>query len=96
MASDKEQMMSSANHYAGLVASAKNACSEAKTLLTSAQSTIQGSWKGESGDAMAQALLDLSAEINSIYQGLASLESQMRSHANGIYNNWPEEDISET
>jgi uncharacterized protein YukE len=95
MASDKEQMMSSANHYAGLVASAKNACSEAKTFLTNAQSTVQGSWKGESGDAMAQALLNLSAEINTIYQGLVSLESQMRTHANRIYNNWPEEDISE-
>lgn len=96
MASDKEQMLSSANYYAGLVASAKNACSEAKTSLTSAQSTVQGSWKGEAGDAMAQALLDLASEINTIYEGLATLESQMRSHAQGIYNNWPEEDISET
>ena len=96
MASDKEQMMSSANHYAGLVASAKNACSEAKTLLNNAQSTIRGSWKGEAGDAMAQALINLSAEIYAVYEGLASLESQMRSHAQEIYNSWPEEDISET
>ena len=96
MASDKEQMMSSANYYAGLVSSAKNACSEAKSCLNSAKSTIQGSWKGESGDAMAQALLNLSSEINAIYQGLATLEKQMRTHANSIYNNWPEDDISET
>ncbi len=96
MASDKEQMMSSANYYAGLVASAKNACFDAKASLVSTQSTVQDSWRGEAGDAMAQALFNLSAEINAIYNGLASLESQMRSHAQGIYNSWPEEEISET
>ncbi|MBE6947725.1 MAG: hypothetical protein E7454_05695 [Ruminococcaceae bacterium] len=96
MASDKEEMMNSANYYAGLVASAQNACSEARIFLTRAQATVQGSWKGEAGDAMAQALLDLSAEIGAIDQGLVALESQMRTHTNSIYNNWPEEDTSET
>lgn len=92
MASDKEQMMSSANYYAGLVASAKNACSEAKTLLTSAQSTVQGSWKGESGDAMAQALSDVQSELNCISEQLSSLEDKMRNQATNIYNSWAEND----
>jgi len=96
MAADKNQMLSSANYYAGLVSSAKNACSEAEALLNSAQATVQGGWKGESGDAMVQALLSVKSEISTIYSSLASLESQMRTHAQGIYNNWPEEDISET
>lgn len=96
MASDKEQMMSSANYYAGLVSSAKSACSEAKSHLLVAQSKVQGNWTGESGDAMSQALSDLSSEINTIYADLAALESQMRAHTNSIYNNWPEEDISKT
>lgn len=95
MASDKEQMMSSANYYAGLVAAAKSACLEAKTSLTSAQATVQENWKGEAGDAMAQALLDLLTEIGIIGESLASLESQMRSHTQGIYDSWPEEDLSE-
>lgn len=96
MASDKEKMLTSANYYAGLVASAKKACSEAKVSLNNGHSVVQSNWKGESGDAMAQALNDLLSELNSICKDLAELESQMRSHTKSIYDNWPEEAISET
>lgn len=96
MASDKENMMSSANYYAGMVASAKTACAEAKTCLASVQSTVQGNWVGDSGDAMTEALAKVATEINTIVQGLETLEGKMRSRARSIYNNWPEEDISGT
>ncbi len=96
MAADKDQMLKSANYYAGLVAAAKNACSEAKSSLGTAQNTVANSWTGESGDAMSQVLLDLATEIGTIQSELAALESEMRAHAQSIYNNWPEEEISDS
>lgn len=91
MASDKDNMLSRANYYAGIVSSARSACDEAVQALDSPKSTVSDSWKGASGSAMLQALTDIQTEIKQISAQLVSLESQMRSHARSIYNNWPED-----
>lgn len=91
MISDKESMMSKANYYIGVASSAQDDCANAASALTTAQSEILQNWQGASGSAMAQALADLRAEINGISARLDTLHGQMSSHANSIFNSWPEE-----
>lgn len=95
MASDKDRMLSNANYFANIVASAKNACGNAAGALVLPESEIASNWKGDSGDAMVQALSDAHGEINRIYAQLASLESKMRAHTQRIYDNWPKEDLDD-
>lgn len=92
MASDKEKMLRSANSYAGYVSDAKKACKSARDALSSPISTISEEWNGASGEAMKSALEDMKSELNLLYNRLATLESQMRTRANTIYNSWPEEE----
>ena len=79
MASDKEQMMSSANYYAGLVTAAKNDCADAFVQLTTPINEIDRYWKGAAG-----------AQIKRLHDRLVYLESQMKAQAANIYNTWPE------
>ena len=91
MASDKDRMLSSANSYADIVSSAKNLCSDAALSLMKVVPNVEENWQGNSGAAMCQALINLRLEINAVYAQLEQLEEDMRSHANTIYHNWPEE-----
>lgn len=91
MASDKGNMLSKANYYAGIVSSASEACAAAVRALIASADDVSENWKGASGGAMVQALSDVQTEISQIRSQLASLESQMRAHAWSIYNSWPEE-----
>lgn len=96
MASEKDTMLSSANYYIGKVTTAKNACEAAAKNMISPQYDVSHNWSGASGNAMSQALDDLRYEINKAYARLVTLESQMRSHANSIYYNWPIETPKQT
>ena len=96
MASDKETMMSNANHYIGIVASAKNACGDAMVELVTPRNEVSRYWKGEAGTAMEQALEDTRMEIYRIWLKLSELENQMNLHVQSIYNSWPEEDVAES
>lgn len=96
MASEKDSMLSSANYYISKVATAKNACEAAAKNMISPQYDVSHNWSGASGNAMSQALDDLRYEINKAYTRLVALESQMRSQANSIYYNWPEEAPKQT
>lgn len=87
----KYAMLSTANYYAGIVASAKSSCEKAAQGLISPYSEVESTWQGSSGSAMAAALDGARVELNRIYAQLASIEGQMRAHAQGIYNGWPEE-----
>ena len=91
MATDKNAMLSSANYYIGKVTAAKNACDLAAQYMISPQYDVSNNWTGASGNAMATALDGLRYEINQVYVRLVVLETQMRSEANAIYNNWPKE-----
>lgn len=91
MASDKDNMLSSANYYVGIVASAKNLCSDAALALRKAVPKVEENWKGSSGTAMCDALTQLRMEVNMVHAQLNQLEEQMRAHARSIYSNWPEE-----
>lgn len=96
MASEKDSMLSSANYYISKVTTAKNACEAAAKNMISPQYDVSHNWSGASGNAMSQALDDLRYEINKAYARLVTLESQMRSQANSIYYNWPEEAPKQT
>lgn len=96
MASDKEKMLQSANSYASYVSDAKKACKNAANSLKSPISIVSESWKGASGAAMKEALEDMKDDLNRLYNRLSALESQMRSRAKSIYNNWPEEEDLES
>ena len=91
MASEKDDMLDSANYFIGLVASANQSCRAAASGLASPLSEGQQNWKGESGKAMAQALENLSSSINAVCGQLSALETQMRTRVMNIYDNWPEE-----
>ena len=92
MASDKEKMLSNANSYASYVSAAKKACRDAANSMNSPISTVSDYWKGASGAEMKAALEDVRRDLNRLGDRLSSVESKMRSRANTIYNNWPEED----
>lgn len=91
MATDKEKMMSSANYYAGLVASAKNDCADTFIRLSTPINEIERYWKGESGAQMVQELWDVKNNIKKIYDRLADLETQMKSQAASILEAWPDD-----
>ena len=90
MASDKEQMMNSANYYAGLVSSAKNDCADVFVQLITPINEIDRYWKGAAGTQIVQNLEDARQKIKELHDRLAYLESQMKAQAANIYNAWPE------
>lgn len=90
MASDKEQMMSSANYYVGLVTSAKNDCADVFVQLITPINEIDRYWKGTAGAQMVQDLEDARRKIKGLHDRLIFLESQMKAQAANIYNTWPE------
>lgn len=89
---DKDIMLHRAQHYAGAVAAAKESCESAAFALTVPESEIAAHWKGESGAAMVQALIDVRMELVQLYQQLYNLELQMTAHAQSVYDSWPEEE----
>lgn len=91
MASDRDTMLNTANYYAGLVASAKDSCSEASGKFLRLFPEIQNGWQGEAGSAMQTALTNLHTEVKMLYAQLGALEEDMRNYAGEIYNNWPSE-----
>ena len=91
MASDRDTMLNTANYYAGLVASAKDSCSEASGEFLRLFPEIQNGWHGKSGDAMYAALTNLHTEVKMLYAQLGALGEDMRNYAGEIYNNWPSE-----
>ena len=90
MASDKEQMMSSANYYAGLVSSAKNDCAYVFVQLITPINEIDRYWKGAAGTQIVQNLEDARQKVKGLHDRLVYLESQMKAQAANIYNTWPE------
>ena len=91
MASEKEQMLSTANNIIGIVKQAQDACDAAIQDLVIAQATVSENWKGGSGDAMALALENLGTKLSSISSKLSAASAQMSSQAWSVYNSWPEE-----
>lgn len=90
MTLDKLDVIATGRVYSGKVSDARNACSDAAASLRTACTTVQSYWQGEAGDAMAEALRDLDAEINRIFSGLSELEGQLNSHINALCDNWEE------
>ena len=91
MASDRDTMLSTANYYAGLVASAKDSCAEASGEFLRLFPEIQNGWQGEAGSAMHTALTSLHTEVKMLYAQLHVLETDMGNYAYNTYNNWPSE-----
>lgn len=91
MASDRDTMLNTAKYYAGLVASAKDSCSEASEEFLRLFPEIQNGWQGQAGSAMQTALTNLHTEVKMVYAQLSVLERDMRNYANNIHYNWPSE-----
>lgn len=91
----KDEMLSRANYYASLVATAGEKTGNAVHAMTNPIDEVGISWDGRAGNAMGIALIELRNEMSQIHSRLISLESRMRSHARYVYNTWPEESLPE-
>ena len=91
MASERDQMNSKAQQYINKVKSAKQACNDAKSSISAAQSVISISWQSDAGQALVDALADACSRLERVSSSLATAQSMMAAEAQAIYNNWPEE-----
>lgn len=91
MITSQIEVLASVNYYAGIVASAKSSCEDARPEMVNAIVMVDEHWQGHSGGAMETALVQLKEELDGLYTQLQAVEQSMRSRGNYICNNWPEE-----
>ena len=66
MALDKGDISGTTDRYVNLLGKVKTACNDAAGKVRDCQSDVSSNWKGESGEAMADALTALEKEIKAI------------------------------
>lgn len=95
MSLTKEIIRWQTNKSISKISSAKEACANAGQTLFSPEEDVSQYWKGEAGAAMVQELHEVGERIKAARELLSTAETQVRSCANYIVNNWTEEEGGE-
>ncbi len=89
MASEKDVMMKTANSSIKKVKAVRDACETAYNNIYAVLQDVSGNWQSVSGNAMANALLDMYNDLRRAYSELDDAVTKMQAEAKSIYNNWP-------
>ena len=92
MASERDQMMKTANSSIKKVKNVRDACETAYQNVYATLQEVSNNWSGEAGNAMANALLDIYNDLKKAHSELDLAVKQMQKESKSIYNNWPSDD----
>jgi len=92
MALDKGDISGTTDRYVNLLGKVKTACNDAAGKVRDCQSDVSSNWKGESGEAMADALTALEKEIKAVANEITELQKKVRNRGSNISTNWVDEE----
>lgn len=91
----KDKAKQNANGYVKIVRDTKTTCESLKNQLSKDKTVVEQNWNGDGATAMCEALDAVCVEVDEVIKKLTAAIKAMNKDINTMYDNWPQEDITD-